>query len=140
MGYLSKNPSKNAEMRLEQARRCLESELSVYEWCELNKVGKSTMYTWMKRLKEMDPSLKKDDDSNWVELTRLSVKNETALAPMDAGSANVNLASASEVPNVQANTQASSSIRVMARGLCVEVPPSTLQEDISCVLKAVMSL
>lgn len=35
--------------------RCLAADMTVKEWCALNKVAESSLYKWMARFREEDP-------------------------------------------------------------------------------------
>lgn len=42
-------------MRLSRIERCLAADMTVKEWCSLNKVAESSLYKWMARFHEEDP-------------------------------------------------------------------------------------
>lgn len=55
--------------RIEQ---CLDSRMTIREWCELSKVSKSSLYKWMARFREEEPSRfshRSSEATNWIKVT-----------------------------------------------------------------------
>ena len=52
--------------------RCLAADMTVKEWCALNKVAESSLYKWMARFREEDPDRfprRSSEASSWMKVT-----------------------------------------------------------------------
>ena len=78
----------NRALRREQVERCLAADMSIKEWCELNRVSESTMYRWRSVFRREEPELFSDPtQGEWIELSRGSIAARTALAVRPADDA-----------------------------------------------------
>lgn len=53
--------------------RCLAADMTVKEWCALNKVAESSLCKWMARFREEDPGRfprRSSEVSSWMRVTR----------------------------------------------------------------------
>ncbi len=129
------------EQRREQVERCLASDMTVKEWCELNHVSTSTMYYWMSRLRKEEPDLFGDPTcGEWIELSRGSIAARTALAvrhePDDGPPARTSFGGMRDTGAVAAGAP----VVRMRNGAEVVVPDGTTEDHLSMVLRAVSSL
>lgn len=69
------NYSETREMRLQQVERCLDSRMQIKQWCELNKIARSTFYGWLKVYREESRG-KEKFNSDWIEFTRQEIKEQ----------------------------------------------------------------
>ena len=127
-------------MRLDQAEQLLASSLTVAEWCRLNKVAESTMYLWLKRLREQKGS--NAGRKGWIEVDRAASRERVALAKRsDDDSVRIQAASPSAAITVDvAEHTTLPSIRVSANGIGIEVPHGACESDITAVMRAAMTL
>ncbi len=128
-------PQERKSMRREQVERCLSADITIKDWCMLNKVAKSTLYAWMARFREEEPELfAKPSTSEWIELSKESISSRTALAKYSAAS--VKLTHCGE----DDTAVYTSSIVVHIRDADIVIPSGCSEADIASVLKAVASL
>ena len=77
-------PEQRRSIRRDQVERCLATDMTVKEWCALNKVPRSTMYAWMARFREEEPDLFAGPNAGrWIEISKGAIASKTALAPVD---------------------------------------------------------
>jgi len=124
------NLAENRKMRLEQAEQLMESSLTVAEWCRLNKVAESTMYHWMKVLREQNGGTPPVNRINWIEVDRDVAKGKVALAVRNGPAAGRAEGEPREFPPIRAS----------ANGVDIEVPHGASDDDIAAVMRAAMSL
>lgn len=73
-------------IRFEQVERFLASGMGVSEWCALNNVANSTLYDWMSRYRNSEPSAdlsnhqKRKETTEWIKFSREELANSVALA------------------------------------------------------------
>ncbi|WP_172137190.1 hypothetical protein [Adlercreutzia sp. ZJ473] len=129
-------PQERRSMRREQVERCLSTDMTIKDWCVLNKVAESTLYAWMARFREEEPELfAKPNASEWIELSRESITSRTALAKPAAATP------AMPAHCVEDGAPArTSSIVVRTRGTDIVIPSGCRADDITSVLRAVASL
>ncbi len=160
-------PEERKAMRFGQVERYLASDMSVKQWCKLNRVGESTLYTWMQRYRkdkgeqteELDARQKSKATSGWIELSREALAASVALAPATAKAGSENATEPSGEPaclggrcGVEANealayarakspgTDGGRMIAVGLNGARVGIPPGSDGRDIRAVLEAVACL
>ncbi|WP_165174061.1 hypothetical protein [Adlercreutzia sp. ZJ242] len=130
-------PQERRSMRREQVERCLSTDMTIKDWCVLNKVAESTLYAWMAKFREEEPELfAKPSTSEWIELSRESITSRTALAKPAVAVAPV-------IPThcVEDDTPVcTSSIVVRMRDADIVIPLGCSEVDITGVLRAVASL
>ena len=128
----------NRAMRREQVERCLAADMSIKEWCELNKVSESTMYRWMAVFRREEPDLFADPTcGEWIELSRGSLAARTALAvrPKDNGS------EVEVVDRAATGDGGPANALVVRMGRAdVIVPEGVAEPHLAMVLRAVASL
>ena len=76
------NVAERKAMRREQIERWLAtSDMSVEEWCKLNRMSTSTFYLWLNKFRDEDPAtFGRRPAPGWVEVARESRKGSVALA------------------------------------------------------------
>lgn len=85
-----------------RVERCLAADMTVKEWCALNKVAESSLYKWIARFREEDPDRfprRLSEASSWMKVTRRGVAVSDPPRPQDgseraqglAGAVNLNL-------------------------------------------------
>ena len=130
----------NRALRREQVERCLAADMSIKEWCELNRVSESTMYRWMSVFRREEPELFSDPtQGEWIELSRGSIAARTALAVRPADDApEAGTPAGGDAPtggNVAANA-----LVVRINGADVVVPEGVSETHLSMALRAVAKL
>ena len=121
--------AQNRALRREQVERYLATDMTVKEWCGLNKVSESTMYRWMAVFRREEPGLFADPTcGEWIELSRGSIAARTALAVRPADDAPTG-------GNVAANA-----LVVRINGADVMVPEGVPEPHVAMVLRAVAAL
>lgn len=139
------------EMRFEQVKRFLASDMTAKEWCELNHLAPSTLYLWMARFREAQSELgeeistrqKNKNTGQWVEVSRAGISNSTALAcaAKNESASVVSLqATAKLVAENETVALSAQTITVALNGAVVGIPTNADEHSISCVLKAVAAL
>ncbi len=122
-------------MRRKQVERCLSTDMTIKDWCALNRVAPSTMYAWIARFREEEPELfAKPSTSEWIELSRESISSRTALAKHSTAPA---MPTHCVEDDIAVYT---SSIVVHIRDTDIVIPSGCSEADIASVLKAVASL
>ena len=126
------------EMRFDQVRRVLESDMTASEWCRLNKVAESTLYLWMSKYRngelehDLSTAQKHKETMGWIELTRSGLASELAIAPVPAGNG--------EAGVVFDGMQQVRPIAVSLGGAVVSIPSGSAPGDIEAVLRTVSAL
>ena len=85
------NDSDRRDMWAGRIERCLAADMTIKEWCTLNKVAESSLYKWMARFREEDPDRfprRSSEASNWIKMTRCGMSGAVAIVPA-AGAAEV---------------------------------------------------
>lgn len=126
-------------MRREQVERCLATTMTIKDWCALNGVPTSTMYRWMAVFRKEEPGLFGGQSaSEWIEVTRESIAQRTALATRGETPA----AMAPQAPTPEASVAGipAAAIVVRLNGADVVVPDGADESHVSSVLRAVASL
>lgn len=130
----------NRAMRREQVERCLAADMTVREWCELNRVAESTMYRWMSVFRREEPDLFSDPTcGEWIELSRGSLAARTALAVRPAEEPRGDGAAERDEKGECASV-ATNALVVRLNGADVVVPEGATEPHLSMVLRAVASL
>lgn len=128
------SPEERREMRRRQVEQCLSTSLSVREWCRLNGVAESTMFSWMARFRKEEPDLfDSPNASQWMEVKRGDLKTQTALAKVDNGDL-------SALPVSSAKDTTPPAIVVSFAKATVTLPLGCHVQDVEVVLKAVAAL
>ena len=126
-------------MRREQVERCLSADMTIKEWCALNKVPASTMYAWMARFREEEPELFGGPNAGgWIELTRESIAGRAALAKR--GDAPPPGTTPGPVPPAPDAGPQAHAVVVRMNGADVIVPEGASGPHVASVLRAVASL
>ena len=130
----------NRVLRREQVERYLATDMTVKEWCGLNKVSESTMYRWMAVFRREEPGLFADPTcGEGIELSRGSIAARTALAVRPADDApEAGAPAGGDAPtggNVAANA-----LVVRINGADVVVPEGLSETHLSMALRAVAKL
>ena len=131
--------AQNRALRREQVERFLATDMTVREWCELNKVSESTMYRWMSVFRREEPDLFADPTcGEWIELSRGSVAARTALAVRPDDDAAGPEAEAADGGASRADVASALVVRV--NGDDVVVPEGVSGRHLAVVLRAVAAL
>ena len=123
---------KDAERRDMWARRierCLAADMTVKEWCELNKVSKSSLYKWMAKFRGEEPgrfARKNSGTSGWVKVTRDGIAAAKAIVPADESLA-------PEGPSTPLP------IRALVGRVELAIPAGSAESDIAAAMRAAMS-
>jgi hypothetical protein len=127
----------NRAMRREQVERCLAADMTIKEWCELNKVSESTMYRWMSVFRREEPDMFADPThGEWIELSRGSIAARTALAVRTEGGD-----PDCDSPAVEdRRSEGQSALVVRMNGADVMVPEGVTEPHLAMVLRAVAAL
>ena len=123
------------KMRFEQVERMLNSDVTVAEWCRLNKVPRSTMYHWLRIFRDTNGADGKQN--GWIELDRKEIKAAKALVPTNTLASTTSDAAHKDS---DASQSCARPIRLRANGVEIDVFANTAQADIKAVLEAVVSL
>ena len=130
--------AQNRALRREQVERYLATDMTVKEWCGLNKVSESTMYRWMAVFRREEPGLFADPTcGEWIELSRGSIAARTALAVRSTEAA---AAAPGPEDGAEAPAQPLGALVVRVNGADVVVPGGASEAHVSLVLRAVASL
>lgn len=126
-------------MRREQVERCLSTTMTIKDWCALNGVPASTMYFWMSRFRKEEPELfAKPSAGEWIEITRESIAQRTALATREETAAA--MATQAPAPETVDAGAPRAAIIVRLNGADVVVPEGAAEPHVASVLRAVASL
>lgn len=87
MSLTPENSKPRRQERLGQVEQCLSSDLTVEEWCRLNRVSKSTVYRRMRRFRAEGVDLAELSNGGWIEVTRGELAASRAIEPAAAGAA-----------------------------------------------------
>lgn len=123
------------QTRRRQIEQYLASDMSVVQWCKLNKLSKSTFYKWVERFRHEDPGMFADADQaagNWLEVTRSEMSAAVAIAKVPEESACAAAPGRGQCDIVVA--------RVAIGAASVEVAAGATEPEIAAVLRAVVSL
>ena len=123
------------KMRFEQVERMLNSDVTVAEWCRLNKVPRSTMYHWLRIFRDTNGADGKQN--GWIELDRKEIKAAKALVPTNTSAPTSSDALRKDPDASQPCTRP---IRLHINGVEIDVFANTAQADIKAVLEAVATL
>jgi transposase-like protein len=145
VGYLQENKL----MRFRQVEQLLASNLTVAEWCKLNKVGTTTIYKWLKVYREenLDPSY---DSSKWIEVTRQEKHTASALAVLpnnqetaaiaNSGTSTEKIDAVACATHIDNTPTPSPEITVDIKGIEVKIPKGCDSKHIKSVLSVVAGL
>lgn len=123
------------KMRFEQVERMLNSDITVAEWCALNKVAESTMYHWLKVYRESNGS-DSSKRNGWIEIERKEMRGDKALAVANASAT----ASSDAILDAATSQLYAQPIRIRANGVEIDVFANTAPADIKAVLEALVTL
>lgn len=72
--------------------RCLAADMTVKEWCALNKVAESSLYKWIAHFREEDPDRfprRSSEASSWMKVTRRGIADAVAIVAAPGGGGGV---------------------------------------------------
>ena len=131
---------------------CLDSGMSVEEWCKLNHFSRSALYSWLAKFRKEEPGRfprRNSATSNWLEVTRGGIADAKSIVPAASGSSPMEPAASAGRANSPAQPTSraaeeqptpSQPICAIANGVRILVPPGSAEPDVACVLRAAMSL
>ena len=132
--------AQNRALRREQVERYLATDMTVKEWCGLNKVSESTMYRWMAVFRREEPGLFADPTcGEWIELSRGSIAARTALAVRPADDA-PEAGAPAEADAPTGGNVAANALVVRINDADVMVPEGVPEPHVAMVLRAVAAL
>ena len=134
------NDSERRDMWAGRIERCLAADMTVKEWCALNKVAESSLYKWMARFREEDPDRfprRSSEASNWMKVTRGGMSDAVAIVPA-AGAAGVD--EAAERSQGPAAAVAPLPIRALVGRVELAIPAGSSESDIAAAMRAAASL
>lgn len=123
------------QTRRRQIEQYLASDMSVVQWCKLNKLSKSTFYKWVERFRREAPDMFADAGQtagNWLEVTRSEMSAAVAIAKVPEESACAAAPGRGRFGRVVA--------RIEIGAASVEVAAGATEPEIAAVLRAVVSL
>lgn len=124
-----------------RVERCLAADMTVKEWCALNKVAESSLYKWMARFREEDPGRfprRLSEASSWMKVTRRGIA--------DAPGGGV---AVSDPPRPQGGSEraqgpagagAQMPIRALVGRVELAIPAGAAEADIAAAMRAAASL
>ena len=136
MSIVKAKDKDRVNMRREQIERYLASGATVAEWCRLNKVAESTLYSWMAYFRENEPeSFGSANASRWIEVSRSGLAASTALATTKAAPSPARRAQ----PVASARAEAPCILATL-NGVELSIPPGAAESDVAAVMRAAVSL
>ena len=144
--------------------RCLASDMTIKEWCHLNRVCKSSLYKWMALFRKEEPGCfprRSSATTNWIEVRRDDIADACAIVAMhdahrtsDDQSISDEVESAEEVAaknpvseqvdligyTPYGPTHSLQSIHALIGCIGLDIPPGCNERDIAAVMRAAMSL
>lgn len=120
--------------------RCLAADMTVKEWCSLNKVAESSLYKWMARFREEDPERfprRSSETSNWMKVTRRGIADAAAIVP----AASVEAAEPADAVRAQCSAAGPAApIRALVGRVELAIPADAAEADIAAAMRAAASL
>ena len=128
------NDAQRRDMWAGRIERCLAADTTVREWCRLNKVAESSLYSWMARFREEEPDRfprRSSEASGWIKLTRGGMADAKAIVPAAkaAGPAGAPPAAGAPLP-----------IRALVGRAELAIPAGSAESDIAAAMRAAASL
>ena len=106
------------EMWAGRIERCLSADMTIKQWCGLDKVSESGLYRWMARFREEEPGRfprRSSGASNWIKVTSAGIADGVKPAPA--------------LP-----------IRVLVGRVELAIPAGSAESDIAAAMRAAASL
>lgn len=127
--------------------RCLAADMTVKEWCTLNKVAESSLYKWMARFREEDPNRfprRSSEASSWMKVARRGIADAVAIVAAPGGGVAVSdpprPQDGSERAQGPAGAGAQMSIRALVGRVELAIPAGAAEADIAAAMRAAASL
>ena len=139
------NDSDRRDMWAGRIERCLAADMTIKEWCTLNKVAESSLYKWMARFREEDPDRfprRSSEASNWIKMTRCGMSDAVAIVPA-AGAAEVGeAAECAHAAHAKEPARAGDAlpIRALVGRVELAIPAGSSEVDIAATMRAAASL
>ena len=115
------------EMWAGRIERCLSADMTIKQWCGLNKVSESGLYRW-------------SGASNWIKVTSAGIADAKAIVPA-AGTAPAEPAPADAPGHVDGVKPAPAlPIRVLVGRVELAIPAGSAESDIAAAMRAAASL
>lgn len=121
--------------------RCLSADMTIKEWCGLNKVSESNLYRWMARFREEEPGRfprRSSKASNWIKVTAGGIADAKAIVPID-DAADREPATADASADIGARADAPP-IRALVGRVELAIPAGSAEYDIAAAMRAAASL
>lgn len=122
--------------------RCLDSRMTIKEWCELNRVSKSSLYKWMARFREEEPGRfprRSSEASNWIKVTAAGIADAKAIVP--AGDASEpDSADWADSGARGGAADPALPIRALVGRVELAIPAGAAESDIAAAMRAAASL
>lgn len=119
--------------------RCLSADMTIKEWCGLNKVSESNLYRWMARFREEEPGRfprRSSKASNWIKVTAGGIADAKAIVPArDAAGPEP------DGPAIRGEAAGPSlPIRALVGRVELAIPAGSAESDIAAAMRAAASL
>lgn len=132
------------DMWRERVERCLTSDYSNKEWCELNRICPSTLYYWIAKFKKEEPGLiSTQNTSEWIEITKEALAHRVAMVPHSKSSQILGSCDTYADENADARhstTKGMPAIHVRINNVEMSISPGSNESDIAQVFRAASSL
>ena len=134
------------EMWAGRIERCLSADMTIKQWCGLNKVSESGLYRWMARFREEEPGRfprRSSKASNWIKVTAAGIADAKAIVPAgDAAPAGPAPTSGAEAERVGGEARAAAvlPIRALVGRVELAIPAGSAESDIAAAMRAAASL
>ena len=126
------------EMWAGRIERCLSADMTIKQWCGLNKVSESGLYRWMARFREEEPGRfprRSGKASNWIKVTAGGIADAKAIVPAgDPAPAGPACSVGGEAP------AAALPIRALVGRVELAIPAGSAEPDIAAAMRAAASL
>lgn len=144
------NANERRNMWADRIERCLSSELTIEQWCRLNRICQSSLYKWMAEFRKSEPGRfprRSSMASNWISVTRDGIADAQAIVPSVAAPSSATEATSGQDPLFAETGSVSKAvpssppaIRALVGTVELAIPPGAHESDIACVMRAAMTL
>ena len=136
------NDAQRRDMWAGRVERCLAADMTVKEWCGLNKVSESSLYKWMARFRKEEPDRfprRSSEASSWIKLTREGMAEARAIVPA-AGAAEAAGDGAAARARAAGGGNAPLPIRALVGRVELAIPAGAAEADVAAAMRAAASL
>ena len=136
------NDAQRRDMWAGRIERCLDSGMTIGEWCGLNKVSPSSLYKWMARFREEEPGRfprRSSKASNWIKITAGGIADAKAIVPAGDPSP-AEPAPAADAERFCGEAAPALPIRALVGRVELAIPAGSAESDIAAAMRAAASL